>query len=54
MKFAHFLNSMVIFLGSSVVPFTQHRSNSKKGLEMKVLLIKDVYKLGRAGDIKKG
>ena len=53
MKFAHFLNSMVIFLGSSVVPFTQHRSISKKGLEMKVLLIKDVYKLGRAGDIKK-
>jgi large subunit ribosomal protein L9 len=24
-----------------------------KGLEMKVLLIKDVYKLGRAGDVKK-
>ena len=26
---------------------------AQKGLEMKVLLIKDVYKLGRAGDIKK-
>lgn len=26
---------------------------AQKGLEMKVLLIKDVYKLGRAGDVKK-
>ncbi len=26
---------------------------SQKGLDMKILLIKDVYKLGRAGDVKK-
>jgi large subunit ribosomal protein L9 len=28
-------------------------SNTRKGLKMKVLLTKDVYKLGRAGDVKK-
>jgi large subunit ribosomal protein L9 len=28
-------------------------SNKGKGLKMKVMLVKDVYKLGRAGDIKK-
>ena len=45
---------MVILTGLDVVPFI-HRKNhlAQKGLEMKVLLIKDVYKLGRAGDIKK-
>jgi large subunit ribosomal protein L9 len=38
----------------SVVPFGQDYQKSEKGLEkMKVLLIKDVYKLGRAGEIKK-
>jgi large subunit ribosomal protein L9 len=38
----------------SVVPFAQRKSLARKGLnEMKVLLIKDVYKLGRAGDVKK-
>ena len=39
----------------SVVPFVQQKSYSAgKGLnKMKVLLIKDVYKLGRAGDVKK-
>ena len=29
------------------------RNSKKKGLEMKVLLLKDVYKLGRAGDVKR-
>jgi large subunit ribosomal protein L9 len=45
---------MVILTGLDVVPFI-HKKNylAQKGLEMKVLLIKDVYKLGRAGDIKK-
>jgi len=36
----------------SVVPFASTIS-SRKGLTMKVLLIKDVYKLGRAGDLKR-
>jgi large subunit ribosomal protein L9 len=36
-----------------VVPFAR-LSSSKKGLEsMRVLLLKDVYKLGHAGDVKK-
>ena len=30
-----------------------HHPIDRKGLKMKVLLIKDVYKLGRAGDVKK-
>jgi large subunit ribosomal protein L9 len=30
-----------------------HYPKERKGLKMKVLLIKDVYKLGRAGDVKK-
>jgi len=41
--------------GSTVVPFSlsKIKKQVKKGLDMKVLLLKDVYKLGRAGDIKK-
>jgi large subunit ribosomal protein L9 len=35
-----------------VVPFAHHLT-AGKGLKMKVMLVKDVYKLGRAGDIKK-
>jgi len=42
---------------SGVVPFAGARlkriSARRKGLKMKVLLLKDVYKLGRAGDVKK-
>ena len=34
-------------------PSSNRKHLAQKGLEMKVLLIKDVYKLGRAGDIKK-
>ena len=34
-------------------PSSDRKLIAQKGLEMKVLLIKDVYKLGRAGDIKK-
>lgn len=50
-----FINFMVNFSGSGVVPFilSKKQPQVKKGLDMKVLLIKDVYKLGRAGDIKK-
>jgi large subunit ribosomal protein L9 len=41
--------------GSVVVPFnlSKKQQQLQKGLVMKVLLMKDVYKLGRAGDIKK-
>ncbi len=46
---------VVNLCGSGVVPFilSKRQPQVKKGLDMKVLLIKDVYKLGRAGDIKK-
>lgn len=39
----------------SVVPFAPNSNSFSKGLDkkMKVLLVKDVYKLGRAGDVKK-
>ena len=47
------LDFMVILFGLDVVPFIRRKKIAQKGLEMKVLLIKDVYKLGRAGDIKK-
>jgi len=53
----------VLGVKDSVVKFCAERSTlrsskkssrkSRKGLNMKVLLIKDVYKLGRAGDVKK-
>jgi large subunit ribosomal protein L9 len=48
---------MPVFMG--VVPFAHERRQGaqtlQKGLEnpMRVLLLKDVYKLGRAGDVKK-
>jgi large subunit ribosomal protein L9 len=46
---------VVNFSGSGVVPFILSKTQLQvqKGLDMKVLLTKDVYKLGRAGDIKK-
>jgi large subunit ribosomal protein L9 len=34
-------------------PSLLKKNKFRKGLKMKVLLIKDIYKLGRAGDIKK-
>jgi large subunit ribosomal protein L9 len=41
-------------LACGVVPFAQAKFCRPKGLEkMKVLLLKDVYKLGRAGDVKR-
>jgi len=50
------INYLVKSFSLFVVPFEQDKSTleSTKGLvKMKVLLIKDVYKLGRAGEIKK-
>jgi large subunit ribosomal protein L9 len=41
-------------LACGVVPFARVKFCEPKGLEkMKVLLLKDVYKLGRAGDVKR-
>ncbi len=53
---SNFLPVFVVNLtGSGVVPFILSKTQQQlqKGLVMKVLLLKDVYKLGRAGDIKK-
>lgn len=44
---------LVKFNGLGVVPFAPGDIIPRKGLDMKVLLLKDVYKLGRAGDVKK-
>lgn len=45
-------NGNIVRLGCCTLHPTK-KYIAQKGLEMKVLLIKDVYKLGRAGDIKK-
>jgi large subunit ribosomal protein L9 len=36
-----------------VVPFAQNHKKAERAYRMKILLIKDVYNLGRAGEVKK-
>lgn len=44
---------MLQFGGLSVVPFARVNPAGKGLGQMKILLLQDVYKLGRAGDVKK-
>jgi large subunit ribosomal protein L9 len=49
---SHEANPLVKSAPGALYP-SLHHPIARKGLKMKVLLIKDVYKLGRAGDVKK-
>jgi large subunit ribosomal protein L9 len=49
---SHEVNHLVKSFPGALYPSLLH-PKVRKGLKMKVLLIKDVYKLGRAGDVKK-